>query len=167
MKALSAELPEGSLVRSVNTPDYTDAFMCQLPYGWNRTPDDVAVDFWTVMPQWVGFLFKVRNIIVRPFGLQGGKGSMPTMEQAIRTGEGHGFVSIPAKSPCETVIKLSDTHLDAWMSFMFARGNVYAITVVKYNKRLGRAYFFFIRPFHKVIVRSMLKSSIKRLSDNK
>ena len=36
-------------------------------------------------------------------------------------------------------------------------------TVVKFNNRLGRLYFFFIRPFHKVIIRSMLKRVAKRL----
>ena len=38
-----------------------------------------------------------------------------------------------------------------------------AFTVVKFNNRLGRLYFFFIRPFHKVIIRSMLKRVAKRL----
>lgn len=30
-------------------------------------------------------------------------------------------------------------------------------TVVKYNNWLGRAYFFIIRPFHGIIVKSILK----------
>ena len=43
-------------------------------------------------------------------------------------------------------------------------GQTFTITtVVKFNNRLGRLYFFFIRPFHKVIIRSMLKRVAKRL----
>ena len=34
---------------------------------------------------------------------------------------------------------------------------------VKFNNRLGRLYFFFIRPFHKTIMRSILNRVAKQM----
>ena len=51
-----------------------------------------------------------------------------------------------------------------WCGEKESGGQTFTITtVVKFNNRLGRLYFFFIRPFHKVIIRSMLKRVAKRL----
>ena len=55
-------------------------------------------------------------------------------------------------------------HASLWCGEKEPGGQTFTITtVVKFNNRLGRLYFFFIRPFHKVIIRSMLKRVAKRL----
>ena len=68
----------------------------------------------------------------------------------------------------EIVFGMPDKHLTfhaaLWCGEKESGGQTFTITtVVKFNNRLGRLYFFFIRPFHKVIIRSMLKRVAKRL----
>lgn len=136
-----------------------------MPQGWKLSPDDLLIDFFTVMPGWVDALFKLRNVIVKPFGLKGGeRGGPEIFRRVVREGGSAGLVSVEGKTGNETLIRLSDSHLDAWLSVMYDEGWIYAITVVKYHRWLGRAYFFFIKPFHRIIVPAMLKSSLKRLS---
>lgn len=164
MKVKSAKFIDESLINHVVKPDYTDVFFCDAPDGWSCSPDDVVVDFFTVMPGWVNALFRLRNVLVRPFGLKGSMFDAEALERAVRDGAQHRFMSVAAKSADETVLELADSHLDAYMSILFSGGRIHALTAVKYNNGLGRAYFFVIRPFHKAVVRSILKSSVRRLS---
>ena len=168
MKSKQIEIPFDSLTRQFLPADYTDVFHCEIPTGAAFSPDDLMVSFWTVMPGWVNALFKLRNLIVKPFGLKGdSKKLTDELADAIRTGK---LIAVPAKNDRETVIKLTDKHLDAYLSVYLekeaAAPSATAITLVHYHNRLGKVYFFFIKPFHKVIVKSMLKNTIKRFLKN-
>ena len=112
-------------------------------------------------------MMKLRNLLVKPFGLQNEGLGAAQLEESIRSGGSYGFFSVAAKSSNETVVRLDDKHLSAWMSVMTVGNDVYAITLVKYHNRLGRAYFFVIGPFHKIIVRSALVSAVRRLPQKK
>jgi hypothetical protein len=54
-----------------------------------------------------------------------------------------------------------DSHLDAWISILITRIDknctIYLSTAVKFYNFIGRAYFFIIKPFHKLIIKSKLK----------
>lgn len=164
MKEKRGEIPANSLTRGVTSADYSDVFRCGIPAGRRPSPDDILADFFTVMPAWVEALFKLRNAIVKPFGLKGGRLDAEAFCKALREGGSSGIMSVVAKNPDETVIKLSDSHLDAWLSVMYDGGWIYCTTLVKYHRWLGRAYFFFIGPFHSIIVPSMLKRTVARLA---
>lgn len=173
MKSFKTSIPEDSLTQQFIPTDYTDAFACEAVDAENISADNVMIEFWTVMPGWVNALFKLRNVLVRPFGLKTDNERDKTegLKNTIRNGGSFGLASLAAKSENETVLLLSDKHLDAYMSVHLSRkGNsriVTAITVVHYHNSLGKTYFLFIRPFHKVIVKSMLKSTLKRMLRNK
>jgi hypothetical protein len=99
-------------------------------------------------------------------GLQGMKGSeLKEFETCIRMGQPYSFVSVPAKNSNETVLLLTDKHLNAYMSvYVESRAKhkaISIITLVHFKNTLGRVYFFVIRPFHACIVKSMLKRSVK------
>ena len=168
MKCLKSEIPPDSLVRQVFPADYTDAFRCEIPGEAVFSADDLQVSFWTVMPGWVNALFRLRNALVKPFGLKGGDSSdsFKKIEQAIRTGDPDGMISVPFKNERETVLKLSDKHLDAYLSFYLEKGTdtaaVTVVTVVRFHNLLGKVYFFFIKPFHKIIIKAMLESTLAR-----
>ena len=60
------------------------------------------------------------------------------------------------------VLGMPDKHLDFHVSmwcgeYHEGKQELRITTVVKYNNWLGRAYFFIIRPFHGIIVKSILK----------
>lgn len=96
---------------------------------------------------------KLRNTIVKPLGLEVGMRFADT---------------ICEQNAQEIVFGMPDKHLTfyaaLWCGEKESGGQTFTITtVVKFNNRLGWLYFFFIRPFHKVIIRSMLKRVAKRL----
>lgn len=179
------EVPPDSLVEKYLPADYTDAFSCEVVTEKPFTADDVVVGFWTGQTGWVAALFRLRHFFVRFVGLQGDDGlDLAAFERCIREGGSYRFASVPAKNDHETVLLLSDKHLDAWLSVYVAEGEreqgddvcgqagttgevpcktIFAITVVRFHNRLGRVYFFLIRPFHNLVVQSMLRQSIERV----
>lgn len=170
MKSYKVTIPSNSLVLQHLPVDYTDTFACEVVTDKKLSVNEIMISFWTTMPKWVNVLFKLRNILVKPFGLETGEDKNRTekLEEMIRTGSGtNGLMSVVDKSDIETVVLLKDTHLSAYMSIHIVEKSelqtVTAITLVRYHNRLGQIYFFFVRPFHKVVVTSMLKSTLKRL----
>ena len=85
--------------------------------GKEIIPDDIMVDFWTDFPCWINALFKLRNILVKFVGLKVAENdNLKEFEKCIRTGKTYNFASVPAKNGNETVLLLSDKHLDAYLS---------------------------------------------------
>lgn len=170
MKSYETDIPVDSLIRQYLPADYADAFTCQITGTKKLLPDDIMIHFWTFTPGWVNALFKLRNILVRPFGLEAGDNNhSEEIKETIRDGKGNnGVMSVAVKSANETVILLNDKHLDAYMSIFLAESNhsqtTTAITIVHYHNWLGRFYFFFVRPFHKIVVKSILKSTLEKMS---
>ena len=162
-------IPADSLTRQYLPADYVDAFTCDVIGVKKLTADELQIEFWTVMPGWVNSLMKLRNVLVRPFGLQTGKTEKRTEEfrKVILNGGQVGLISVTAKSDNETVLLLSDSHLNAYMSVIVAQNGdlqtITVVTVVQYHNTLGRIYFFFVKPFHKIIVKATLKGTLNRI----
>ena len=169
MKISKTTMPSGSLMENYLPADYSDVFACVTDTQKEIIPDDIMVNFWTDFPQWINALFKLRNFLVKFVGLKSAESdSVKELEKCIRTGEAYDFVSVPAKNSNETVLLLSDSHLDAYLSVRVENGKedktISAITLVHYKNLLGRAYFFIIRPFHGLIVKSLLKRALNNRS---
>lgn len=163
MKIRKTEIPLESLTREYLPADYTDSFLITTDHEILSSPDDLMISFWTDMPGWVNTLFKLRNFLVQFVGLKGDEeGSMNELETFIRTGGEYRFMKILAKDRNETVLLMSDKHLDAHLSVR--KENNYAVsanTLVHFHNRLGKVYFFLIKPFHGIVVRQVLKRTIK------
>ena len=70
----------------------------------------------------------------------------------------------------EIVLGDNDRHLDLRVSLLVERGGrdgrektLSVTTAVRLNDRLGRCYFCFIKPFHRMIVPAVVKRSLHRL----
>jgi len=165
MKVKKSPIPPDSITGNFLPADYWDVYTCKCNFEKEMTPDDFMVGFWTNFPNWVKALFKLRNFLVKFVGLKSDESSPEKLERCIRTGEAYGFVSVPAKSENETVLLLTDKHLDAYISVYVESEEVHktisAITLVNFKNKLGRIYFFIIRPFHSLIVKSLLKRTAK------
>ena len=178
LKVKKSTIPSGSLTEKYLPADHSDVYACVTDTGKEIIPDDIMVNFWTDFPRWITALFKLRDFLVKFVGLKGSDSSntayfvhstsMKELENCIRTGGTYDFVSVPAKSANETVLLLSDKHLDAYLSVHVesreGHKTISAITLVNFNNKLGRFYFFVISPFHGMIVKSLLKRSVKRAS---
>ena len=165
MKVKKSTMPSGSLTENYLPTDYSDVYACVTETPKEIIPDDIMVNFWTDFPHWINSLFKLRDFLVKFVGLKGSESNnVKEFEKCIRTGETYNFVSVPAKSGNETVLLLSDKHLNAYISVHVeskeGHKTISAITLVNFKNKLGRIYFFFIRPFHGLIVKSLLKRSV-------
>jgi len=58
----------------------------------------------------------------------------------------------------EIISGLKDSHLDFCISFYKIDNKILLSTLVKYNNTFGRVYMNIIKPFHKLIVKNMLKN---------
>lgn len=169
MEVKKIEIPKDSLITSFLPASYSDAFSCEFNPADKVTADDIQIAFWTNWPKWVGRLFQVRNSIVKIFGLKGDNPDPETIKDCIRNNKNSGMLSVACKSANETVIKLSDKHLDAYMSVYLSDSkdnnkSVASITVVDIHNRLGSIYFYLICPFHKIIVKTMLKHVVRTIN---
>lgn len=138
------DIPSGSAVlNGFGRVDYRDAY--QIRVNTEDCAEQIARQVMK-LPGWVSALFRLRNAIVRIFGLKTGGGVVVVFPTVYRSED-------------EVVTGLPDSHLDFRVSFFKDRagGTVTMTTVVHYNNALGRLYFFFVRPFHKVIAKTLLK----------
>ena len=162
MEIAPVAIPVDSLAAAYPFNDYADAFVAHLRTEDCLSPDDLLIRLWTSMPGWVLALLKLRAVLVKPFGLKSGEVDSALLEEGIRQGKPVGLFSFPGKKDDETLCLLSDKHLDALLSAVVRPTktggcDAYLCTKVKFHNRLGRLYFCVIRPFHCLVVRSMLR----------
>jgi hypothetical protein len=109
----------------------------------------------TRQPRWAEALLTLRNILVQPFGLKtsGASGTAPR--------EMIGIFPIMSETPDRLVAGFNDSHLDFRVVVDVAtagdRQQVTATTLVLTHNWLGRSYLALILPFHRLIVRAMLR----------
>jgi hypothetical protein len=170
MKIKKTKLPENSLVKKYMPADYSEAYEMIVGKNNQLTPDNLLIAFWTDFPVWVRWLFNLRDILVKPFGLKGADENYNSFQQKftemVRTGGNYKQMNIPAKSENETILQLADKHLTAELSCHIENNidnklKISIITLVHYHNALGKIYFAVIKPFHKIIVKTIMKRSVK------
>jgi hypothetical protein len=106
-------------------------------------------------PRWIKALMALRNYLVTPFGL---KTPAPQRQAAANT---VGIFPVLSESPDRLVAGLNDKHLDFRVVVDVASAGpgqqVTATTLVLTHNLLGKVYLAIILPFHRPIVRAMLR----------
>jgi hypothetical protein len=109
----------------------------------------------TRQPRWAEALLALRNILVRPFGLKTSGASRTAPREMI------GIFPVVSETPDRLVAGFNDSHLDFRLVVDVAplgdRQRVTATTLVLTHNWLGRSYLALILPFHRLIVRAMLR----------
>ncbi len=130
--------------------DFADAFEVALP---RRAPTDPAVWANAIFfdpPRWVGFLLRLRNVLVRAVG--------------IEPGDESAFATVAATED-EVLLGTDAGHLDFRASILVSGQAVTLSTMVRINNLRGRLYMAVVRRVHPVVVRSMLTRAARRLAD--
>lgn len=129
--------------------DYHDTFIVKAQKPAEQIiPKELIKKIFNHSPAWLNFLMKVRNILVKPLGLETGK-VLKTEDCIIEDTEN------------EAIMRKDDKHLLFYASIAKIGNDLIDITtVVQYHNALGKAYFFFIKPFHKMIVPRVAKELI-------
>ncbi len=170
MKVKKSIIPLGTMVETFLPADYMDAYMGRVNKNHSFTPEDIMVRIWTDFSIGVRVLFTIRNFFVKIARLKTPrKENLEGVEDCIRKGIDFDFLSRVARSKDEVVVLLTDKHLDAYLGIYIESNKgyreVYMITVVHFHNQVGRIYFWIIRPFHKVVVKSMLKRALSKYTD--
>ncbi|WP_407177613.1 DUF2867 domain-containing protein [Bradyrhizobium sp. STM 3562] len=115
----------------------------------------------TFGPRWIEALLTLRNILVRPFGLKtSGAGESVS-------GEAIGIFPVLGATPERLVAGFDDHHLDFRIVIDVAATDngqqITATTLVRTHNLLGRTYLQLIMPFHRLIVRTLLRQAAATL----
>ena len=142
------------------TADFADAFSFCV--------DDPSLDAVTAAhraldrsPGWVSGLMQLRDLIVRPFGLQTRHDLSLVKVQRI------GAFPVLSTTPERVVMGVDDKHLDFRLAIDVARLNdrrreIVATTLVRTHNLLGRSYLAVILPFHRRIVPGIMAQVARR-----
>lgn len=151
------EIPTNSLLTNYLPTDYLDSFSRIVTCDKAITTAEFLDLAFKQFPKWIELLLKLRNTIVKPLGLDT-KSRFTDM--------------ISAQNSNEIIFGMPDKHLDFHVSLFCGdhkdgKQELSITTIVKYNNWFGKVYFFFIRPFHGIIISSILKSIAAKLKTEK
>ncbi len=141
--------------------DYHDVFSIEIQDN-RLSPREIISTFFEYNPAWIQALYKIRSYIVKPFGIE----TKPFQTKELLIEE----------NTQEAVIQNDDKHLLFYIdiSIKSIKGNKQTIeitTLVKYHNWLRKAYFLFIKPFHRLIVpiglRKVLNKNKYRQTENR
>lgn len=176
MKIIKTTLPANSILNQADIKyDYIDSYMTSIIDNNDRIkPSDIGKAFFLSGPKWVDKLFALRNKIVAVFGLKTSN-NIVNRRRFINNfkcevGEQVGLFKVFARTDKEVVLGEDDKHLNFRISLFLddsvaanARKNLTIATTVIFHNWFGRLYFIFVRPFHRLIVPTMLRGIVKEL----
>ena len=175
MTIIETTLPDNSLLNSNDKKyDYLDSFEGTVVDKENKLKSaDLGKAFFSSAPKWVDKLFGLRNRIAGIVGLK--TSSAFDIQQNLdnfkcEQGDQVGFFKVFHKSDNEIILGEDDKHFNFRVSLFLDNPKDDKIekrltisTTVVFNNWFGRLYFLPVRPFHKLIVPTMLKGIIKQL----
>jgi len=177
MKIIKTALPNNSLLnQAAKKYDYVDSFQGSITDNGNKlNPTVIGKAFFSSTPNWVGKMMGFRNRAVAVFGLKT-SGSMAERRKTLdnlkcEKGEKVGIFKIYDKTENEIILGEDDKHLDFRVSLYLGESKIEEqekkltiSTCINFNNWFGRLYFLTVRPFHRLIVTTILKAIIRALS---
>lgn len=158
VKEESTPATEG-IQHALPTIDFTDTFSTT-----NHQEDLKTISklIFATLPNWIGFLMKIRNTIVKRFGLKAEKPE--NYHSSFEVGGFIGFFQIFSIDQNEIMLGLDDRHLNFRVSIYNSNENQFNIkvtTLVQYNNLFGKIYMTIVKPFHTIVIKRMIKQGYK------
>jgi len=167
--------PDNSIInRDMNGEiHYIDSFSIGIENTNNYSVDYLTALLFSSIPGWARILLKLRTFLVKPFGLE--TVIIPeqgTLETSLHynIGDRARFFSVIDRSESEIVMAEDDKHLYFRISLFVERtsnqnfDNVYITTLVQFHNIWGKLYFAPVKPFHKLITRTLLINFSKKFN---
>ena len=131
--------------------DYSDSVSKHIKPTKPLTPDRIFEQMFVHFPGPVAWLMKLRTVVVKPLGLQGGSSFQDLVTE---------------RNDEEIIVSKDDKHLCFWVSIYCSKPDAgeqdaAVTTVVNYHNGLGRLYFIGIWIFHKILVKSLFRKAIR------
>ncbi len=112
--------------------------------------------------KWIDTLLVLRNKIVRFFGL---KTTIPEdYSTDFKVGGYVSFFQIYSITENKIILGANDKHLNFRVVIRNEFSNNYnikVVTLVEYNNSFGKFYMAIVKPFHKIVLKSMVKKAYK------
>lgn len=161
-KVEQANLPPASrLMSSYGRADFADAFSVDLSETASDDVESLARHIFAHQPEWIALMLRLRDVLVRPFGLK------RAADLLAKGGDRISIFRVFGRYPDEVILGEDDAHLDFRLSVLVrppsgtAPRQLTLTTLVFYNRLLGRAYIALIAPFHRMVVRASLRQAQK------
>lgn len=154
---------DGSMVAAAF---FHDSYRAPLSKG-QASMADIFFNLFGHHPGWVKRLLMLRNRIAAPFGLDVPKAAdiiKPVQKARYQVGDIIGPWPIFSLSDDELIVGRDNKHLDFRLSLLRDQGegtaSVTVSTVCDVHNLAGKAYLFFIIPFHKWGVKQMMARAV-------
>lgn len=111
-------------------------------------------------PTWINLLFTIRNKVVGLFGLKTEKPK--DYNENFKVGGYVKFFKIFSISDNEVILGADDSHLNFRALVKNDKSDLYnikVVTLVEYNNTKGKVYMSVIKPFHRQVVKRMVKNA--------
>ena len=167
-------IPDNSIIQKniIGIINYADSFCIKISNPKNYSIDYLTALLFTSIPQWVQLLLKLRDVLVKPFGLATGMfPEQGTLNSSLKYKIGDRAIFFPVvdRSSSEIVMAEDDKHLYFKTSLYIEKSKIdnsdtaYLTTLVQFHNFFGRLYFAPVKPFHKIIMRRLLINFSKKL----
>lgn len=151
------KIPESSIIlKNFGKVNYCDSY--QVLKDTEDSIDKITTIFFCV-PKWVDFWLRFRNLIVGVFGLKNEYEKCVADYYPI--GSKAVMFTVIDRNDNEIVMAENDKHLNFRLSVQFESTETQTFininTIVKFNNLFGKLYFLLVKPFHKIIIKRLLK----------
>ena len=154
-------LPIGSRIAGLFAgADLADAFAIGLPTNASHDVETLTRFMLGEQALWFRLLNGVRDVAVAGFGI---KTSRQLRQGAARDGATRIYIfRVYEIAGNEAILGEDDKHLDFRVSVLRRSGDIVVTTVVHCHNLLGRVYLALITPFHRLVVKSILRRAARR-----
>ncbi|WP_298422663.1 DUF2867 domain-containing protein [uncultured Kordia sp.] len=161
MKKVKEEVtPENYLqTKLLNQIDFSDTFSTT---NHEDTLEKTTNLIFNNPPKWIEKLFILRNKIVKFIGLK--TGVPADYNEEFRVGGYLFFFKIFSITNNEIILGANDSHLNfraVVVNSNEVNHNIKVITLVEYNNTKGKIYMNLVKPFHRIVVKRMVKNAFK------
>lgn len=157
-KVVKTEVPYSSAYKQyISDIDYSDAYSVILE-DETLCIEEIYRNIFIYRPLWMRNLLMMRNKVVGLFGL---KTEVSFDDRkSFEVGKQVGFFEIYSIEENEIIAGEDDKHLNFRVSVLKQHNMLVVSTLVHYNNLFGKVYMMMIAPFHKLIVKVLLRRMI-------
>lgn len=152
---LIASLPNNSNVNNfISKIDFMDSYKIELLK--DEDIKEIYLKLFLTDSKLINFLMAFRNKIMSLFGFKTEINYLNNIKN-IQVGSKIGFFTIYYIDEYEIIVGEKDKHLNFCISFYKKDTSLILSTLVQYNNFFGKVYMNIVKPFHKFVVKKMLK----------
>ena len=141
---------------------------CRALKGKQPDIDTVIAAFLGASPRWVDGLMRLRDTLVRPFGLKTAQPWAANLPRPpYRIGQTLGIFRLLQLTGREVIVGEDDRHHDFRISLLVAGNDLYMSTLVRPHNLAGQLYLRLVLPFHHLIVGAMAARLMAQLDEPK